>query len=164
MPSIGERIKDLRLKSKLTQKELSKITGISEISIRKYESGDRTPKIDAIEKLALALNVQIDYIIGRSEFEKFDSSIINNDLKSLIAIIESSNPEHSKLLRDIIDIAFLTVNNSKNDIDKLSIIKELYRDIWKVNLGSSNLINEYPEFISNHLSLLNNLYKSSDNT
>ena len=159
MPSIGERIKELRLKSKLTQKELSKITGISEISIRKYESGDRTPKIDAIEKLALALNVQIDYIIGRSEFEKFDSSIINNDFKSLITIIENSNPEHSKLLR-----AFLTINSSENDINKLSIIKALYNDIWKVNLGNSKLINEYPEFISNHLSLLNNLYKSSDNT
>lgn len=164
MPSIGERIKDLRTKNQLTQKELSKITGISEISIRKYESGDRTPKIDAIEKLSTAFNVQIDYIIGRSDFKKFDSSIINSDFETLINVIENSSPEHSKLLREIIDIAFLTINNTENNINKLNIIKSLYRDIWKVNLGNTNLINEYPEFISNHLSLLNTLYKLSDDT
>lgn len=54
---IGTKIKELRRKNKLTQKGLAEKIEMSEISVRKYESGDRTPPLEVIFKLCGALNV-----------------------------------------------------------------------------------------------------------
>ncbi|ANX01860.1 hypothetical protein CSTERLE_09925 [Thermoclostridium stercorarium subsp. leptospartum DSM 9219] len=62
--NIGERIKSLRKQKGLTQKELAKLSSISEISIRKYESGDRQPKQKAIYHLAKALDVNEGWLMG----------------------------------------------------------------------------------------------------
>jgi transcriptional regulator with XRE-family HTH domain len=62
--TIGERIKSLRMERGLTQKELSNLSSLSEISIRKYESGDRQPKQNAIFKLAKALDVSEGWLMG----------------------------------------------------------------------------------------------------
>lgn len=52
---IGEKIKYYRNLNNLTQRELAEQSKISEISIKKYESGDRFPKQEQIDKLALVL-------------------------------------------------------------------------------------------------------------
>ena len=53
------KIQILRKKNGLSQAELARRAGISEISIRKYESGDRTPKIQTLSKIAEALHVPL---------------------------------------------------------------------------------------------------------
>jgi transcriptional regulator with XRE-family HTH domain len=55
---IGTKIKELRKKNKLTQKDLANKINMSEISIRKYESGDRMPSLEVIFKLCGPLNVE----------------------------------------------------------------------------------------------------------
>lgn len=62
--NIGERIKSLRKEKGLTQKELARLSSISEISIRKYENGDRQPKQKAIFHLAKALGVSEGWLMG----------------------------------------------------------------------------------------------------
>lgn len=42
----------------MTQAELAQKAGISEISIRKYETGERKPKYETVLKIANALDVQ----------------------------------------------------------------------------------------------------------
>ena len=54
--TIGERIKELRIKKGLTQKQLANQTGLSEISIRKYEADERRPKIETIRKISTVLD------------------------------------------------------------------------------------------------------------
>lgn len=62
---LGQNLKDLRKNKRLTQKELAKLAGLSEISIRKYERGERTPKDEALTKLSKALNVsKVELITG----------------------------------------------------------------------------------------------------
>ena len=68
---IGETIKELRKSANLTQKELAKLSGIAEITIRKYENNDRNPKKEQIEKIAKALNVTPFEIAG---FDYWDDS------------------------------------------------------------------------------------------
>lgn len=61
--SIGERIRDYRKKIGLSQKELGKILEVSQQHIAQYESGKRTPKLDTIQKIAIALNVNINDLL-----------------------------------------------------------------------------------------------------
>lgn len=62
--TIGERIKELRIKKGLTQKQLANQTGLSEISIRKYESDERRPKIETIRKISSVLDSYIGYFLS----------------------------------------------------------------------------------------------------
>lgn len=58
---IGEKIKKIRIKNSLTQKQLGILVGFPEsnadIRIAQYESGIRVPKAELTEKIAEVLNV-----------------------------------------------------------------------------------------------------------
>ncbi|MFP3152935.1 helix-turn-helix transcriptional regulator [Lachnospiraceae bacterium ZAX-1] len=60
---IGENIKRNRKEKELTQRELAEKSGMSEISIRKYEAEQRTPKIDTIIAIANALEIRSDILL-----------------------------------------------------------------------------------------------------
>ncbi|KAA8809228.1 helix-turn-helix domain-containing protein, partial [Lactobacillus crispatus] len=60
------RIKELRLKNNLSQKQLADEIGISNQSISFYENGNRKPKIEVWQKLANFFNVPVTYIQGLS--------------------------------------------------------------------------------------------------
>ena len=60
----NERLKKLREEKGLTQVQLSELTGISTRMIQKYESGNARPRLDATEKIAKALNVTADQLLG----------------------------------------------------------------------------------------------------
>jgi len=61
------RIRELRNAKNLTQEELGKILNVSARSIGFYESGDRDPDTNSLNKLADYFGVTVDYIIGRSD-------------------------------------------------------------------------------------------------
>lgn len=65
MPT-GERIKAIRKQSGLSQIELAEKAGIAVNSLRLYEAGKREPKIDAVTKLAEALGVTKQELLGWS--------------------------------------------------------------------------------------------------
>ncbi|MEY8331390.1 helix-turn-helix transcriptional regulator [Lachnospiraceae bacterium 48-33] len=74
--TVGEKIKKYRKEKGLTQKKLGELCGINEANIRKYELGKANPKIETIEKIANALNVQIIDIVPQlltsPEYRKTD--------------------------------------------------------------------------------------------
>ncbi|WP_319403177.1 helix-turn-helix transcriptional regulator [uncultured Anaeromusa sp.] len=65
--AFNERIKTLRLEKNLTQDELAKATGLSRSAIGMYESGSREPNFETLEVLADFFNVDMNYLLGRSE-------------------------------------------------------------------------------------------------
>ena len=56
---IGERIKLLRKKAGLTQKELGELLNVSAAMIAQYENNLRNPKFETLDKIANALNVDV---------------------------------------------------------------------------------------------------------
>lgn len=53
----GEKILFYRKQAGLTQKKLAELSGVSEISIRKYELGSRNPKPEQLKKLGKAMGL-----------------------------------------------------------------------------------------------------------
>ncbi len=84
--NIGEKIKQYRKLRKLTQKALAEQSGISEISIRKYEAGERIPKQDQLHKLAEALDVGVNYLYD-IKLDKFSIQTVG-DFMSMIFMLE----------------------------------------------------------------------------
>ncbi|MDO4538390.1 MAG: helix-turn-helix transcriptional regulator, partial [Coriobacteriales bacterium] len=55
---MGAKIRELRQRRKLTQRELARLSGLSESALRSYELGDRFPKEKHIDRIARALKVR----------------------------------------------------------------------------------------------------------
>ena len=51
----------------MSQVELAKATGLPASSIAHFEGGGRKPSFDNLRKLANALNVTTDYLLGRAD-------------------------------------------------------------------------------------------------
>ena len=60
-------LKSLRESAGLTQDELSKKTNISRSNIAMYETGMRKPSKKTLEAFADFFNVNIDYLLGRTQ-------------------------------------------------------------------------------------------------
>lgn len=65
--TIGSRIKMFRKYNGLTQEELALKSGISVMSIRRYEADERIPKYEIMEKIAKTLQVDSDCIFFNIE-------------------------------------------------------------------------------------------------
>ena len=63
----NERLKKFREDKSLTQVQLSDLTVISARMIQKYEAGTARPRLDAAEKIAKALNITTDELLGNAD-------------------------------------------------------------------------------------------------
>lgn len=63
----GKRLKQLRIKQNMSQKELSERIGVVRSTITQYETGLRMPSLSMVIKIADYFEVSVDYLIGRKE-------------------------------------------------------------------------------------------------
>lgn len=84
MVEFGERLKKLRKEKRLTQKQLATMIGVQHSVISFYEVGDRIPSVEVIIKLAAALHVSSDYLLGIEKREVIDISGLSAEDKKLI--------------------------------------------------------------------------------
>jgi len=61
-----ENIRNLRIDSGYTQKQIAALLGISQNTYSQYEIGVLNYPVDALIKLADFYNVSIDYLLGRT--------------------------------------------------------------------------------------------------
>ncbi|MCE5222058.1 MAG: helix-turn-helix domain-containing protein [Clostridium sp.] len=68
--SIGDNIKKIRKNNKLTQKEFANKIEVSEVSIRKYESGQRNPSLEVLTKIAQRFDVNLSELMPNTEYNQ----------------------------------------------------------------------------------------------
>lgn len=97
----GDRLKHLREQRDLTQDELSEMLGIGYAQMNRYENGKTEPGPEAIVKIASALEVTTDYLLGlvdnptdrlqeqnlSPEERKLLSAFRRGDLRKLMRIV-----------------------------------------------------------------------------
>lgn len=62
--SLGQRIKEERIKKGLKQSDLAFHCGVSTAMISFIESGEKIPSIALIKAISQKLEVSIDYLVG----------------------------------------------------------------------------------------------------
>ena len=75
---ISTRIKERRKIMRFTQEQLSKLVGVSCITLRRWEAGERTPNSSLIPKLAEILNTSVEYLMGLN-LDKAPASPLKQD-------------------------------------------------------------------------------------
>lgn len=94
----SKRLKELRLKFKLTQNELAERCKMSQQVINKYEHQLQMPRLENLIDIANALNTTIDYLCGISDIESsmekdkiFKDSYTSKEIAKAILILIESN-------------------------------------------------------------------------
>jgi transcriptional regulator with XRE-family HTH domain len=72
----GEVITQSRNKLNWSQTDLADKSGVSRVMIGKYERNDAIPSIDAAKKIADALEVSLDYLVGEGQNASFDKKTV----------------------------------------------------------------------------------------
>lgn len=68
MAKFGDRLRTLRKSKDLSQLEFAKLLKLSKSSVNMYERGEREPGIETLERIADYFNVDLDYLLGKSDF------------------------------------------------------------------------------------------------
>ena len=66
MAQFDKILKLLRTEKAMSQQDLADALGISKSAINMYERGERQPNFETLESIADYFNVDIDYLLGRT--------------------------------------------------------------------------------------------------
>lgn len=76
MSSFKQRLKELREEYGLSLQEVADKCGISKSAVYLYELGKRNPKQKALEELSCLFNVDIDYLLGKTDIKNAAANAI----------------------------------------------------------------------------------------
>ncbi len=65
--NFNDNLKEARLRSGLSQKEVAENIGVAKSTYSLYESGNREPNVNTIKKIADCLNVSADTLLGLND-------------------------------------------------------------------------------------------------
>ena len=125
MENIGKTIRHYRKAANLTQSQLASASNISLMSIRRYETNQRTPDITQLQQIANGLKIPLADLLGLEYKENIlDDSDIYKFFDSLGYIIKNTDNEKFLLFsKDITNPSHVCLT-----WDELKKIKD---DTWK---------------------------------
>ena len=104
--NFGKKIADLRKQKGENREELGKKVGTSGAVIGRYEREEITPSVEIANKIAKALGVSLDYLVGNTDLELTDK------LMNRIKEIASMSDKDQDYVYTLID-AFIAKNKLK---------------------------------------------------
>lgn len=132
---IGNRIKQFRKEKGLTQKELANKLNVAEITIRKYESGDREPKLEQLEKIASALDIEFLDLMSANQQKLF---YLNEAQRYLNEVLSSENHPATSLMDILLSVIthisqVAPVNSTELEKDDIEYLKSIEKVFSKLN-------------------------------
>lgn len=94
-----EKIKDLREKNNISQKEFAQILNISPSTYNSYEKGNSTYTAPMLKKICETLHCSSDELLGLNQNISIEDRLILNEIKS-----NKISLEHISLLSDLLSI------------------------------------------------------------
>ena len=68
MSTFPERLRQLRERKRMKRYILSERCGLHSDAVRRYEEGEASPSMEALERLASEFGVSVDYLMGRTDY------------------------------------------------------------------------------------------------
>ena len=105
MSILGIRIKQLRQKNNLTQKQLGELVNVTKVSICCYEKGTRIPSVETLIDLSRIFKVSIDYLLGNDVFviadtdDKYPITLAKEEVK-FIRELKNYTVLHKQLMEN----------------------------------------------------------------
>lgn len=99
---VGKRLRDTRLKRKLTQEQLADKANTSNIYICRIENGTATPSLGMLSSISAALECPVSYLIDGNSVCIYDANA-----KEINKMLDGCSPYMikvvSKIIKNIVD-------------------------------------------------------------
>lgn len=101
------RLTELLEENNITQLELADKIGVTNVTISRYLSGERSPRIEILSKIAEYFSVSSDYLLGRTEIknilskEEFEQNLLNSEFAEKYAPLTE---EQKKTINSLIEV------------------------------------------------------------
>ena len=117
-----KKIKERRKYLGMTQEDLASKTNLSVMSIRRYESGDRTPTLDAVERIASALQCELSDLATTAE----EGQLTINKVKQLFDDSAKADQKRQKSSEDAVggDYMVYLANFLIQNADVLAMLQD----------------------------------------
>ena len=103
--TVGDRLLSIREARKETQEEVEEAIGISHVSISRYETGQRIPKMDRLVKLARHYGVTTDYLLtGYDPEQKKEPAIPDGLDEHFLERISHLSPANVRRMDEYLDM------------------------------------------------------------
>ena len=113
---LSKRLKELRINSGLTQRELGELVNVTKVSICCYENGTRVPTLDTLTKLGKVLDVDVDYLLG------YDNPVKHKGKNKKVTSMAEEEIEFIKGLREIESLHQMILEDPKGMIELMNKI------------------------------------------
>ena len=100
--SFPERIKSLRIQRRYSQSELSKLIGVKNNTVWRWENNKTKPDTETIVKIAHALNTTASYLLGETENPEADIQSLAQKLTN--EDIDLKEPITAGISKDMITV------------------------------------------------------------
>ena len=110
----GKRLKELRKANGYTIEQFADIVGISKSTLGYYENDKRMPDIEILARIADTLNVNADYLIGRT-----NTTALKGKMKTVCEFTGLSDCA----------VEYLSELVQNKDYEKLSVINHLFDEL-----------------------------------
>lgn len=127
MSIFSERLKWLRERKNLTQKDMSIKLDMSHSNYTKYEYGTREPTIERLAKLPEILGESVDFIIGVTDYTRNAEKIYEKfyDASAALSVVETN--KERELWKERMEIARKLLLNMLDEIPKVK--EQTYKEI-----------------------------------
>lgn len=97
MYDLGFRIKEMRIRRGLNQKELAHRINKSKSAVCGYETNAQIPPLEVLVSIASVLNVSLDYLVGFEQTESISTRSLSDQQKKVVSLLydEFSNPTNA---------------------------------------------------------------------
>ncbi|WP_051290015.1 helix-turn-helix domain-containing protein [Paenibacillus massiliensis] len=119
----GDRVASERKKKKLTQEELALKINLTKAAISNYENGHSTPSNETLVALANILDVDTDYLLGRTDFP-----LRNRDV-SYVKEEQISTKTSEYVLRELVEKYRIDLTDPHNRETLEKMIKLVYEEL-----------------------------------
>ena len=108
--NFADRLRKYRQIRGLKQADLARNAGVPPSAISHFEAGERKPSFETLRRLAEALGVTIDFLLGRIDEEE---GLVDAD--PLYRGFQEMNDEDRKLTRDFMEMLKTRHSGTQND-------------------------------------------------
>ena len=124
--TVGQKIKLVRQQKKISQQKLGDMLGVSQAMIAQYEKGDRNPKIETLQRIAIALEVPITSL---AEYE----TPLDNAFSEVHAYQATEEQKYKIFLELLRSMGYIVEFNGCPQIKDLCLYEEDLKEFYVNN-------------------------------
>lgn len=126
--TFSERLKELRVASKLPQQKIADEMGVNRVTYTNWENGKRKPELEKISLLAKILHTKTDYLLGKKDSTLNETENLDYNNHRMIVnakMIELGNYFDEELRETLEYIAKLKAEGNINEDEYQELLKQV---------------------------------------